>query len=151
MNFLMILFLSLPVLKSPARTCRISIAFDCTGRYGVAHGEAVEIRIAFHEPDYYTVFYNDEEQMELEKRTDLNQVDVEQPFGKRLVKTCRFQRLKGEWRLTQESIRDFTTAEPLDKFMDFTGDLCRMPPFSKEACRILCATSRQTPMMISIR
>ena len=23
---------------------------DCTGRYGVAHGEAVEIRIAFHEP-----------------------------------------------------------------------------------------------------
>lgn len=74
----------------------------------------------FMDQDYYTVFYNDEEQMDLEKRTDLDKVDVEQiHLEKRWVKTCRFQRLKGEWRLTQESIRDFTAAEPLDKFMDF--------------------------------
>lgn len=74
----------------------------------------------FMDQDYYTVFYNDEEQMDLEKSTDLDKVDVEQiHLEKRWVKTCRFQRLKGEWRLTQESIRDFTAAEPLDKFMDF--------------------------------
>ena len=32
--------------------------------------------------DYYTVFYNDEEQMELEKRTDLNRVDVDKSIWK---------------------------------------------------------------------
>ena len=72
--------------------------------------------------DYYTVFYNDEEQMELEKSTELDQVDVEQiHLVERWVKTCRFQRLKGEWRLTQESVRDFAEDAALDRFMDFYG------------------------------
>ncbi len=74
----------------------------------------------FMDRDYYTVFYNDEEQMELEKRTDLDRVDVEQiHLEERQVKTCRFRRLEGEWRLTQESVRDFTADDPLDRFMDF--------------------------------
>ncbi len=82
--------------------------------------EQWEYEPLFMDQDYYTVFFNDEEQMELEKRTDLDMVDVEQiRLGQRVVKTCRFQRLEGEWRLTQESIRDFTSAEPLDRFMDF--------------------------------
>ncbi len=74
----------------------------------------------FLDRDYYTVLYNDEEQMELNKSTDLERVDVEQiHLEERTVKTCRFDRLKGEWRLTREDMRDFTDAEPLDKFLDF--------------------------------
>ena len=74
----------------------------------------------FMDQDYYTVFYNNEEQMELEKRTDLNRVDVEQILlADRVVRTCCFERLDGEWMLTRETERDFLPSEPLDAFMDF--------------------------------
>ena len=44
----------------------------------------------FRGHDYYTVFYNDEEQMDMEKRTDLEVVEVEQiHLEKRLVKVCQ--------------------------------------------------------------
>ena len=74
----------------------------------------------FEHQDYYTVFFNTEEQMELEKRTDLNHVDVEQiDLERKRVKTCHFERLEGEWKLTEESFRDFTPAYPLDRFLEF--------------------------------
>ena len=44
----------------------------------------------FMNQDYYTVFYNDEEQMELEKRTDLNRVDVEQTIWKTVGQDVSF-------------------------------------------------------------
>ena len=74
----------------------------------------------FRGHDYYTVFYNDEEQMDMEKRTDLEVVEVEQiHLEKRLVKVCRFERLGGKWHLTQERLRGFMPGYPLDAFMDF--------------------------------
>ncbi len=88
----------------------------------------------FMQRDFYTVFYNDEEQMELEKSTDLNRVDVERILlDEREVKTCRFERREGEWRLTQESVRDFSDVDPLDRFMDFYGRFASDDDFQRRS------------------
>ncbi len=69
--------------------------------------------------DYYTVFFNNEEQMELEKSTDLEHVDVEWiDMGKHKFKTFHFERRKGEWMLVEESLQPLEES-PLADFMDF--------------------------------
>ena len=74
----------------------------------------------FKQQEYYTVFYNLEEQMELEKRTDLEAVDVDQiDLQKHEVKTCQFEREEGEWKLTEERVRSFSGDDPLDRFLLF--------------------------------
>lgn len=73
----------------------------------------------FLRQDYYTVFFNNESQMELEKRTDLNRVDVEwhMPEEKQ-VKVYSFGREQGRWSLIQETIRPFRDS-PLADFIAF--------------------------------
>lgn len=74
----------------------------------------------FTNQDYYTVFYNHEEQMELEKRTDLSFVEVEQfDLQRRSVKASRFEKLDGKWMLTQERINVFGQSGPLEQFLAF--------------------------------
>lgn len=106
----------------------------------------------FKQQEYYTVFYNLEEQMELEKRTDLEAVDVDQiDLQKHEVKTCHFEREEGEWKLTEERVRSFSGDDPLDRFLLFYQRSFPMPLSNSKAWQTRCATSRQTPMMISIR
>lgn len=65
----------------------------------------------FLRQDYYTVFFNDEKQMELEKRTDLDHVDVEWIIPDvRQVKVYSFEREQGQWSLVQEAIRPFRSS-----------------------------------------
>lgn len=70
--------------------------------------------------DYYTVFYNHEEQMELEKRTDLSLVEVEQiDLEQRWIRTSRFEKLDGKWMLTEERGRAFGGNGNLERFLAF--------------------------------
>lgn len=73
----------------------------------------------FLRQDYYTVFFNDESQMEMEKRTDLNHVDVEWLMpDKNQVKVYSFEREQGMWRLVREKISRFQDS-PLADFVRF--------------------------------
>lgn len=73
----------------------------------------------FNHQDYYTIFYCNEKQMELDECTDLNQVDVEQiDLDRRTFKVWRFEKRTGKWFLTGVALRPFN-ASPLDRFMDF--------------------------------
>lgn len=92
----------------------------------VTHGDTTWIQkenwkheYLFLRQDYYTVFFNDESQMELEKRTDLNHVDVEWLMpDKHQVKTYSFKREQGRWRLVCETIGPFQSS-PLADFVTF--------------------------------
>lgn len=69
--------------------------------------------------DYYTVFFNNEEQMELEKCTDLEHVDMEWiDMEKRKFKTFHFERREGKWMLVEETVQPIVES-PLADFMDF--------------------------------
>ncbi len=69
--------------------------------------------------DYYTVFFNNEEQMEMEKRTDLEHVDMEWiDMEKRKFKTFHFERREGKWMLVEETVQPIVES-PLADFMDF--------------------------------
>ncbi len=73
----------------------------------------------FRNQDYYTVLFNDEEQMELEKRTDLDSVDLEWIYlESKQLKMFRFRRLEGCWMLTEESLHPFRES-PLADFLVF--------------------------------
>ncbi|MCD8319041.1 MAG: DUF4348 domain-containing protein, partial [Paraprevotella sp.] len=86
----------------------------------------------FSHQDYYTLLFNDEELMELEKRTDLKQVDVEPiHLDERTFRICRFERLKGEWLLTQESNHTFAET-PLADFLDFYNRFVTDDVFQKD-------------------
>ncbi len=73
----------------------------------------------FFQQDFYTVFYNSAEQMELGKRTDHEAVDVEwllPDLSK--VRTYCFERQGGYWTLTQEVKLPLAT-HPLADFLAF--------------------------------
>lgn len=78
-----------------------------------------------HEPlylnqDYYTVFFNNERQMELEKRTDLEHVDVEWIFlHERKRRIFHFEREQGRWMLICEEYKSFEDNALLSGFFDF--------------------------------
>ena len=73
----------------------------------------------FLNQDFYTVFFNDESQMELEKSTDLERVDVEWLMPEQeKVRVYTFEREQGRWRLVMETIRPFNDS-PLADFMRF--------------------------------
>lgn len=73
----------------------------------------------FLRQDYYTVFFNDEEQMELEKRTDLDHVEVEWIMAsEQQIKTYSFEREKGSWYLVEENVRPFMDSSLAD-FVEF--------------------------------
>lgn len=62
----------------------------------------------FMQQDYYTVLFDNAEQMELEKSTDREQVDVEWiQLEEHKVKTYHFSRLSGLWMLVGESMHTF--------------------------------------------
>lgn len=92
----------------------------------VTHGDTAWIQedhwkheYLFLRQDYYTVFFNDESQMELEKRTDLNHVDVEWIMpDKHQVKVYSFEREQGRWMLVCETISPFHNS-PLAGFVTF--------------------------------
>lgn len=73
----------------------------------------------FLNQDYYTVLFNKARQMDLEKDTSLEHVDVEwMLLNKRLFKTYHFERHGGRWQLTQESVQSFQDS-PLEDFLNF--------------------------------
>lgn len=62
----------------------------------------------FMQQDYYTVFFDDAGQMELEKSTDREHVDVEWiQLEERTIKTYHFSRQSGLWMLVGESMNTF--------------------------------------------
>ena len=77
--------------------------------------------------DYYTVLFSSEGQMEWEKRTDLNCVDLEWIFlDEQQFKVYRFERLSGKWMLTEERVRPFresSLADFLNFYAKFSTDL----------------------------
>lgn len=87
----------------------------------------------FLRQDYYTVFFNHEEQMELEKRTDLEHVDVEWHIpDKQQVKIYSFEREQGRWSLVQETIRPFHDS-PLADFITFYQKFVSDTEFQKRS------------------
>ena len=71
--------------------------------------------------DYYTVFFNEEEQMELEKSTDLDHVDMDWILLKEhRFRTFHFERRGGKWMLVEESLHALEES-PLAGFLDFYG------------------------------
>lgn len=88
----------------------------------------------FVHQDYYTVFYNKEEQMELEKSTSLKSVEVDQiQLDRRRIRTCRFERLDGEWKLTLRMVRDYSDHNPLDCFLDFYQKFATDKDFQRQS------------------
>lgn len=70
--------------------------------------------------DFYTLFFNDMQQMNMERNNELDTMFVNLYFlHPRKVKECKFERIAGEWFLTQESWRNFSGRSILDKFLDF--------------------------------
>lgn len=69
--------------------------------------------------DEYTVFYNNSEQMEEEKSTALNHVDVEHLLVKeKLLDTYHFERIKGKWWMVEKT-RQPLSDSPLAGFLNF--------------------------------
>lgn len=60
----------------------------------------------FVSPEYYTVLFNDEDQMELENSTETKTVDIEKiNLKKNFIKVFHFEKMDGLWMLCQESER----------------------------------------------
>lgn len=74
---------------------------------------------ALADSDFYTLFFNDAQQMELERTTPDTMLVSLYFLRQRKVMECRFESISGEWFLTQESWRNFGGASVLDKFLDF--------------------------------
>lgn len=69
--------------------------------------------------DEYTVFFNNESQMDLEKGTELTHVDVEHLLLKeKCLDTYYFKRIKGKWWMVAKT-RQPLSASPLAGFLDF--------------------------------
>ena len=75
--------------------------------------------VLFLNQDFYTVFFENEEQMELEKRTDLDKVDVECIILDSMIQhSYHFERVQKAWRLTKEHIQSIK-GMPLKDFFSF--------------------------------
>lgn len=75
----------------------------------------------FISPEYYTVFFNNEDQMELENSTDTKVVDIEKiNLNKNSIKVFHFEKVKGLWMLCQERETSLDQS-PLAGFLKFYG------------------------------
>ena len=73
----------------------------------------------FMRQDYYTVIFDDEQQMELVKDTSINQATVEKIyFNTGAVIQYRFHRIKGAWMLTEQRTEPLT-ANRNASFLEF--------------------------------
>lgn len=73
----------------------------------------------FVSPEYYTVLFNNEEQMELENSTETKVVDIEKiNLKKNFIKVFHFEKVNGLWMLCQEMERPIGQS-PLAEFLDF--------------------------------
>lgn len=73
----------------------------------------------FVSPEYYTVLFNNEDEMELENSTETKVVDIEKiNLKKDFIKVFHFEKIKGLWMLCQESERPLK-GSPLADFLDF--------------------------------
>lgn len=73
----------------------------------------------FVSPEYYTVLFNNEDQMELENSTETKVVDIEKiNLKKNFIKVFHFEKVNGLWMLCQESEHP-KGQSPLAEFLDF--------------------------------
>lgn len=73
----------------------------------------------FVSPEYYTVLFNNEDEMELENSTETKVVDIEKiNLKKDFIKVFHFEKIKGLWMLCQESERPIQ-GSPLADFLSF--------------------------------
>lgn len=73
----------------------------------------------FVSPEYYTVLFNNEDEMELENSTETKVVDIEKiNLKKDFIKVFHFEKIKGLWMLCQESERPLK-GSPLADFLNF--------------------------------
>jgi hypothetical protein len=73
----------------------------------------------FVSPEYYTVLFNNEDQMELENSTETKVVDIEKiNLKKNFIKVFHFEKVNGLWMLCQESEHPMGQS-PLAEFLDF--------------------------------
>lgn len=73
----------------------------------------------FVSPEYYTVLFNNEDEMELENSTETKVVDIEKiNLKKDFIKVFHFEKIKGLWMLCQESERPLK-GSPLADFLGF--------------------------------
>lgn len=73
----------------------------------------------FISPEYYTVFFNNEDQMELENSTETKVVDIEKiNLNKNTIKVFHFEKVKGLWMLCQERETQLDRS-PLAGFLKF--------------------------------
>jgi hypothetical protein len=82
--------------------------------------------VLFLNQDFYTVFFENEEQMEYEKRSDLEHVDVECIIlDSMLLHTYHFERMEKAWRLIQEdkqSLKDVNLQDFFSFYNRFVTD-----------------------------
>lgn len=90
---------------------------EADGRRHTIDSRAWNHEYLFMQQDYYTVFFNDIAQLELEKRTDCEAVQVEwiAPL-ERTVKTYCFRRIRGMWMLEAEQWQTFEHYDMADFF-----------------------------------
>lgn len=75
----------------------------------------------FVSPEYYTVLFNNEDEMELENSTETKVVDIEKiNLKKDFIKVFHFEKIKGLWMLCQESEQPLK-GSPLADFLYFYG------------------------------
>lgn len=73
----------------------------------------------FISPEYYTVLFNNEEQMELENSTENKVVDIERiNLKKKFIKVFHFEKTNGLWMLCREMERPLA-GSPLADFLNF--------------------------------
>lgn len=73
----------------------------------------------FFSPEYYTVLFNNEKQMDLENSTENKVVDIERIYLKKnFMKVFHFEKVNGLWMLCREMERPLT-GSPLADFLQF--------------------------------
>lgn len=87
----------------------------------------------FMQQDFYTVLFNDANQMEFEKSTDREEVQVEWiGLEEHTVKSCHFRRLSGLWMLVDERMHTFDGYDIAD-FLRFYGRFATDSVFQRES------------------
>lgn len=73
----------------------------------------------FPDPEYYTVLFSQEKQMELENVTGFRKIDVEQIYlSERYIKNYHFMKEEGIWQLAELSYTSFPRSG-MESFLDF--------------------------------
>lgn len=87
----------------------------------------------FPDPEYYTVLFNNQDQMELENSTHHQKIDVEQIYlNERYIKNYHFIKEQGIWRLAGLSYTSFLRSG-MESFLDFYHDFVSDDQFQQKS------------------